>query len=175
VLATISLVTVAYFSDKLQLRSPFILAAQLTSLVGYIINISDAPSGVKYFGTYLCVIGTYTSIPGGVSWLANNLGGRYKRSVGMALQITVGNLGGAVATIIFRTQDEPRYLLGHGLEIMFISIGIVTLLITVFTYKRINARRDHEELLDQQQAAEPKKAGGAEHVGDRALSFRYTI
>ncbi|KAF9234654.1 MFS general substrate transporter [Melanogaster broomeanus] len=183
VLATTSLLTTAYFSDKLKLRSPFILAAQLTSLVGYIINISDAPSGVKYFGTYLCVIGTYTSIPGSVSWLvvfrfsrilvlANNLGGRYKRAVGMALQIAVGNLGGAVACIIFRTQDEPRYLLGHGLEIMFISIGVVTVLITVFTYKRINARRDREELLDQQQAAEPKKAGGTEHLGDRALSFR---
>ncbi|KAF9234656.1 MFS general substrate transporter [Melanogaster broomeanus] len=183
VLATISLLTAAHFSDKLKLRSPFIFAAQLTSLVGYIINISNAPSGVKYFGTYLCVIGTYTSIPGSFidtaddNRLANNLGGRYKRAVGMALQISVGNLGGVVASIIFRTQDEPRYLLGHGLEIMFTSIGLIVLLLTVLTYKRINARRDREELLDQQQGekAEPKQAGGAGPLGDRALSFRYTI
>ncbi|KAF9234657.1 MFS general substrate transporter [Melanogaster broomeanus] len=118
-LATMSIVTFAYWSDKIKLRSPFIFAGQSIALAGYLLNISDAPSGVKYFGTYLCVIGSYSSSPGSVSWLANNLGGRYKRAVGMALQISVGNLGGAIACNIFRSQDEPRYLLGHGLEIMF--------------------------------------------------------
>ncbi|KAF9234658.1 MFS general substrate transporter [Melanogaster broomeanus] len=178
VLATIILVTFAHWSDKLKLRSPFLFAAQLIALVGYIINISDAPSGVKYFGTYLCVIGSYSGIPGSVSWLANNLGGRYKRSVGMALQLAVGNLGGAVASNIFRSQDEPRYLLGHGLEIMFLSIGLVTLPVIVLVYKRINSRRDREELLKQQsgEKAEPEpEEGGAESMGDRAPSFRYTI
>ncbi|KAF9230450.1 major facilitator superfamily domain-containing protein, partial [Melanogaster broomeanus] len=142
VLATITLVTFAHWSDKLKLRSPFIFAGQLIALAGYVINISDAPSGVKYFGTYLCVIGSYSSGPGSISWLANNLGGRYKRAVGMALQMTVGNLGGAVASNIFRSQDEPRYVLGHGLEIVFISIGLVTLPVIVLVYKRINSRRD---------------------------------
>ncbi|KAF9230451.1 MFS general substrate transporter [Melanogaster broomeanus] len=163
VLATICLVTIAHWSDKLKLRSPFIFATQLIALSGYIINISDAPSGVKYLGTYL---------------LANNLGGRYKRAVGMALQIGVGNLGGAVACNIFRSQDGPRYLLGYGLEIMFISIGLVTLPVIVLVYKRINSQRDREELLKQQsgEKAEPEpEKGGAESMGDRAPSFRYTI
>lgn len=31
----------------------------------------------------------------------------------MAIQIGVGNLGGAVASNIYRAQDEPRYLLGR--------------------------------------------------------------
>lgn len=43
---------------------------------------------------------------------ANNLEGKYKRAVGMALVITMGNFGGAIASNIFRTQDAPRYLLG---------------------------------------------------------------
>ncbi|KAF9234659.1 major facilitator superfamily domain-containing protein [Melanogaster broomeanus] len=169
------LVTFAHWSDKLKLRSPFIFAAQLIALVGYIINISDAPSGVKYFGTYLCVIGSYSSGPGSISWLANNLGGRYKRAVGMALQMSVGNLGGAVACNIFRSQDEPRYLLGHGLEIAFISIGLVTLPVTVLVYKRINSRRDREELLQEQsgEKAEPEpEEGGAGPMGDRCIEFQ---
>jgi hypothetical protein len=58
----------AHFSDKVKLRSPFIFAAQLIALLGYIINILDVPSGIKYFGTYLCVIGTFSGVPGGVSW-----------------------------------------------------------------------------------------------------------
>lgn len=45
--------------------------------------------------------------------LANNLNGKYKRAVGLALQICIGNLGGIIASNIFRTKDEPRYILGR--------------------------------------------------------------
>jgi len=58
----------AYFSDKKKLRSPFIFAAQLINLIGYIINITDAPSGVKYFGTFWCVVGGYTAGTGPIIW-----------------------------------------------------------------------------------------------------------
>lgn len=45
--------------------------------------------------------------------LGNNLSGQYKRAVGMALQIGIGNFGGAVASNVYRSQDEPRYLVGR--------------------------------------------------------------
>ncbi|KAF8119698.1 hypothetical protein EV363DRAFT_1494747 [Boletus edulis] len=119
----------------------------LIALTGYVINISNAPSSVKYFGTFLCVIGSYSAFPGSISWLANNLGGRYKRAVGLAIQIGVGNMGGAIASNIYRTRDEPRYILEHGLEIMFLGIGIVTLPFTVLT-QRTNAKRDLAKSLE---------------------------
>ncbi|KAF8835337.1 MFS general substrate transporter [Paxillus ammoniavirescens] len=166
-LAAVNLLVFAHFSDKVKLRSPFIFAAQLIALLGYIINISDVPSGIKYFGTYLCVIGTFSAVPGGVSWLANNLQGKYKRAVGMALQIGMGNLGGMVGSNIFRVQDEPRFLLGYGLAIMFISIGMIAVPIIALVYKHINARRDREDLLKKQwgENVEPKEAD----------PFRYTL
>lgn len=37
-------------------------------LVGFAINISEAPSGVKYFGTFLVVGGSYAAFPGVVAW-----------------------------------------------------------------------------------------------------------
>ena len=45
--------------------------------------------------------------------LGNNLSGQYKRGVGMALHIGVGNFAGAFASNIFRTTDAPRYILGR--------------------------------------------------------------
>lgn len=42
------LLTFAYWSDRLQKRSPFILAGLLMCLVGFSINISNAPSGPFY-------------------------------------------------------------------------------------------------------------------------------
>ena len=45
--------------------------------------------------------------------LGNNLAGHYKRGVGMALHIGIGNFGGAIASNIYRTQDAPRYIIGR--------------------------------------------------------------
>lgn len=58
----------AYYSDKKKLRSPFIFTAQLIALIGFIINITDASSGVKYFGTFWCVAGSYTAGTGPIIW-----------------------------------------------------------------------------------------------------------
>ncbi|KAF9243452.1 MFS general substrate transporter, partial [Melanogaster broomeanus] len=169
-------VTFAHFSDKARLRSPFIFAGQSIALVGFIINISDAPSGVKYFGLFLCLMGSSTT-SGVVTWLANNLGGKYKRATGIAIVIMVANIGGAIASNIFRSQDAPRYILGLGFEIAFISMGLTVIVITAFTYKHINSARDRAELLQPQKGekGEPKERGGAKPIGDRALSFRYTL
>jgi len=66
--SAIVLLFFAYFSDKLRLRWPFILAGLLSSAAGYAINISDASNGAKYFGTFLCIAGSYSSLPGVVAW-----------------------------------------------------------------------------------------------------------
>ena len=58
----------AIASDTLKMRSPFIGAGLLLCLIGFAINISDAAIGVKYFGTFLCVSGSYAAITGIVAW-----------------------------------------------------------------------------------------------------------
>ena len=45
--------------------------------------------------------------------LGNNLAGQYKRGVGMALQIGIGNFAGAIASNVYRSQDSPRFIIGR--------------------------------------------------------------
>ncbi|KAG6331912.1 hypothetical protein ID866_7174 [Astraeus odoratus] len=156
VLGVVVLGIFAYYSDKTKLRSPFLFAAQVVTLVGYILNISNVPYGVKYFGTY---------------WIANNLEGKYKRAVGMALVLTIGHFGGAIASNIFRAQDAPRYLLGYGLEIMFIGISMITIPIVAFTYYHLNAAKD---ALDRQME-EAVAEGHGDGVFKEKRNFRYTL
>ncbi|KAF9232251.1 hypothetical protein BU15DRAFT_67628 [Melanogaster broomeanus] len=75
--------------------------------------------------------------------------GKYKGPGGLALQISTGSVDGAIPSI-FRSQDAPRFIYGIGLKIICRGAGLVAVLITAFTYKRINAARDCEELLQQQ-------------------------
>ncbi|KAH7921931.1 MFS general substrate transporter [Leucogyrophana mollusca] len=175
VVATIVLLVFAHYSDKLKTRSPFVLAGLVMCLIGFSINISNASSGAKYFGTFFCVTGSYAAFPGIVCWLGNNLAGQYKRGVGMALHIGIGNLSGAVASNIYRTQDSPRFILGHGIELMFVGIGFITLPIIVLVYRRINRRRDEDARLALEQGEKNRYTPQElRELGDRAPDFRYT-
>ncbi|KAF5328441.1 hypothetical protein D9619_013250 [Psilocybe cf. subviscida] len=166
----------AYYSDKMKKRSPFILLGLTFILIGFSINISNAPHGVKYFGTFFVVSGAYASFPGVVAWLGNNLAGQYKRGIGMALHIGIGNFSGAIAANIYRAQDSPRFLLGHGLELMFVGIGFIATPIVILSYMRINKKRD-EAQREALESGETNKYTNKQlrEMGDRAPDFRYTL
>ncbi|KAF9075372.1 MFS general substrate transporter [Rhodocollybia butyracea] len=175
IFATAVLGIFAYYSDKLLVRSPFVFASLILCLVGFAINISNASSGAKYFGTFLVVAGAYAGFPGVVVWLSNNLSGSYKRGVGMAFHIGIGNFAGAIASNIFRTQDKPRFILGHGIELMFVGIGLITLPIIVLMYKRINRKR--AEFMDRVAEGLEKMPSPEELrvLGDKSPDFQYIL
>ncbi|KAJ7761116.1 MFS general substrate transporter [Mycena metata] len=186
VLAAIVLFVFAHWSDRLKLRFPFIITGFVLSLIGFSINISNAPSGVKYFGTFFCVTGAYAPVPGIIAWcvlvssmgwitlanymyrLANNLSGQEKRGVGIALQIGVAHFGGTFASNMYRTQDKPRYLVGHGCELMFVAIGLIS---------RENSRREGamRVALERGENELYSEKVGWRKMGDRAPNFRYTL
>lgn len=49
--------------------------------------------------------------------LGGNLSGQYKRGIGMAVHIGIGNFSGAIASNIYRTRDAPRFALGRKAHI----------------------------------------------------------
>ena len=69
----LTLLLFAHYSDKIKMRSPFILIGLTMLLIGFSINISDVPRGAKYFGTFFCVAGSYASFPGVVAWYGFSL------------------------------------------------------------------------------------------------------
>lgn len=75
-----------------------------------------------------------------------------------------------MASNFYRQKDAPHYVLGHALELGFISVGIVAAFILIFSYVGINKKRD------RQMAAGEDGRYTAEELsdkGDRALTFRY--
>ncbi|OBZ76243.1 hypothetical protein A0H81_02952 [Grifola frondosa] len=122
VFASIVLLIFAIWSDKIRLRSPFILAGLVMCLIGFAINISDVA-----IAEILRDLFGRRRILRSVPRLGNNLAGHYKRGIGMALDIGIGNFAGAIASNIYRSQDAPRYIIGHGIELMFVGIGFISL------------------------------------------------
>lgn len=167
--AAILAVVFAYLSDRIGKRSPFVISFLFMMIVGFAMCISSSNPRVIYGGVFVATCAIYPSFPGNISWLSNNLAGGYKRSAGMALQIGVGNLGGAFASNFYRTRDSPRYTLGHALELGFISVGIIAASIQVFAYTTINKRRDRIVNEDGEQLSQKELAA----KGDKATTFRY--
>ncbi|KAJ3565341.1 hypothetical protein NP233_g7691 [Leucocoprinus birnbaumii] len=176
VVATTVLYIFAFYSDKIKKRYPFILAGLTFCLIGFAINISDAPHGVKYFGTFFVVTGSYAAFPGVVAWLGNNLAGQYKRGIGMAMHIGIGNFSGAIASNIYRSRDSPRFIIGHGVELMFVGIGFICVPIAVISYMRINKSRDEAQRQAIERGEQNKYTPQQlREMGDRAPDFRYML
>lgn len=168
--AAIIAVVVAYFSDRVGKRSPFVVSCMLAILVGFILCISTSNPGVVYAGVFIATAGIYSSFAGNIAWLSNNLAGDYKRSAGMAIQIGAGNLGGAFASNFYRQRDSPRYVLGHALEIGFTSVGLVAAVILIVNYMRINKKRAKIVREGGHNQFTPEELS---EMGDRAVTFRY--
>ena len=75
-----------------------------------------------------------------------------------------------MASNFYRSEDGPRFILGHALELGFIVAGIIAGFVLVFVYSRINKKRDQamangaEAQFTDQELSEK---------GDRAVTFRY--
>ena len=102
--AAILAVIVAYCSDRVGKRSPFILGPLVLMAAGFAMCIGSSNPRVVYGGVFLAACAIYPAFPGVIAWLSNNLAGSYKRSAGMAIQIGVGNLGGVR---LLSPQDLP--------------------------------------------------------------------
>jgi MFS family permease len=170
--AAISSVTVAYLSDRQKLRFPFVFGSLLAAFIGLIITIASSSSGavpgLVYAGVFITVCGLYPAFPANVTWLANNVAGESKRSVAMAIHIGFGNMGGAIASNLYRTQDAPKYLLALGIDLGFVFAALLAAITLRLTYARINKRRG--QAMDGEHAVE-----NVNGLGDRALTFRYML
>jgi sugar phosphate permease len=68
-LGAITYVIVAYFSDRQQMRGPYVVAFAIVSVIGYGILLSNSGSGVHYFGCYVVACGLYVVLGIPLSWL----------------------------------------------------------------------------------------------------------
>ncbi|KAK3938196.1 major facilitator superfamily transporter [Diplogelasinospora grovesii] len=168
--AALLAVVFAYLSDRVGKRSPFIITCLLVMMVGFSMCISTSKPGVVYAGVFVAACAIYPAFPGVITWLSNNLAGSCKRSAGMAIQIGIGNLGGAMASNFYRQKDGPRYILGHGLELGFIAAGLFAAIILLTSYTAINKKRERQM---SEGALSNYTSEELSAMGDRAPTFRY--
>lgn len=103
-------IVVAWFSDKYQMRSPFIVMGMSLNLIGrshwgqhhwyakdpgYILLATIPAVGGRYFALFVVAMGLYITPGLNVTWIGNNTQGHFKRSTAVGLNQLIGNSAGA--------------------------------------------------------------------------------
>lgn len=185
---------VAFFSDRLGVRAPFLAGSYATMILGFLIA-AVAPKAA-YAGVFIAACGVYPAFPGMITWCSNNLASSRKRGVAMAVVIGMGSFGGGMGANFYRQRDAPRYVLGHCLNLGFVTMGAAAGAVLYLRYVLENRRRGEErsrrEAAVEREVERVRKDGreaeervrhqflvGKEEElarkGDRSVWFRYML
>ncbi|KAK2785261.1 hypothetical protein FQN53_007837 [Emmonsiellopsis sp. PD_33] len=175
VFALLVTITASFLSDRYESRSNFIIYPSIIGTIGYI-GLLALPHpglpGATYGMLFVVAFGLYPVIVGILSWNANNLAGSWKRSIGVALQISIGGLGGAVGSNIFLSKEAPHYWTGYG-----VSLGgnILGLFAAVFLRWKLNKANKEREAMSLDEIHEKYTDEELREMGDRSPLFRYHL
>ncbi|KAF2098646.1 major facilitator superfamily transporter, partial [Rhizodiscina lignyota] len=174
VVACFLCISAGFIEDRHRQRGIYQIGFCLVAMVGFIMLLASESSHVKYAGTFLAAAGIYPNVPACVAWNSNNIGGSTKRSVGIAMQVLLGNLGGVISGYSFLPKDEPRYIPGYGMLAGMCAFAAL-LSFGMAVYLRIENKSRGER-----NAKKPEEYTAAEKIqerdlGDYASFFRYTV
>ncbi|KZP00693.1 MFS general substrate transporter [Calocera viscosa TUFC12733] len=159
----------AFISDHLAVRGPLVALLLLVSGFGFMMLLIDHTHfSVRYGGTFLACMGTYTGVPLMMSWCAANYGSETKRAVALALMIGFGQCFSVVASFIWPTTDSPFYRKGFILCMTWSFFGAALAALLSTHFRLTNLARDRRE-------GRPEK-GATPQTGtlaDKAPGFRY--
>jgi MFS family permease len=109
----VMLLILAFTSDALRLRSPFIVLGFLLTFTGFMIyaGIDDVQAQLQ-LAYYACFMMTWgTSAPSVLlsTWYNNNVAHEGRRMFLTSMGVPLANLMGVVSSNIFREKDKPKY------------------------------------------------------------------
>ncbi|KKK13961.1 hypothetical protein ARAM_000201 [Aspergillus rambellii] len=112
VLAGILMGSTSWAGDKYRMRAPVLVFNSLVTLVGLpVMGFAQNPA-VRFFGVFLTTAGANANIPASMAYQANNIRGQWTRAFASAILVGFGGVGGIAGSLIFRSQDAPRYIPG---------------------------------------------------------------
>ena len=129
VFAAIVMYTEGLISDRIKFRVPFLYFNAVVSIIGLVVLGFAPQKGVRFFGCFLTVAGSNSNIPFALTFQHNNIVGQWKRAFCSASLVGFGGIGGIVGSIVFRSQDAPKYR--FGLWSCVFASGLVIVCVTI--------------------------------------------
>lgn len=101
-----------HIADRYRFRGPILVFNAVLAITGLVLLGWIKADAVRYFGIFLITGGAQANVPAAMAYMANNVLGQWQRAFSSAAFVAGGGLGGISGSLIFRSQDAPRYLNG---------------------------------------------------------------
>ncbi|KEF55077.1 uncharacterized protein A1O9_08730 [Exophiala aquamarina CBS 119918] len=173
IVAAVLTLSAAVLSDHLKRRYEILMASCLLTIIGYAILFAmhSVPVGARYFAVYLMTGGGFAAQTISIVWLSNNMGGHYKRAIGVAMQIGFGNIAGIIASFIYLQSEAPTYHTGFGTGLGMLFAGILAATGYFIYLRRENAARD----AGRRDWRHTLPADELDNLGDDDPKFRFIL
>ncbi|OKL64186.1 hypothetical protein UA08_01004 [Talaromyces atroroseus] len=159
----ISFTALAWWADRITRFAPFLIGANIISIIGYILLLAvKTNEAVRYFATYLCVVGCYLGPGINLAWLNVNVAPHHRRSTAVGVQQSIANTAGIVAGQVYRSSP---YVLGNAF-----SLGAVCLSQLLVLTKTLYLKR---QITVKERIAEGEEDKRKVTHGDRAVDYKY--
>uniref|UniRef100_A0A0B7KJV9 Major facilitator superfamily (MFS) profile domain-containing protein n=1 Tax=Bionectria ochroleuca TaxID=29856 RepID=A0A0B7KJV9_BIOOC len=170
----VSYYTVAWLSDRHQLRGPYLVVCNAICMLGYGLSLLPESAGVPvhYFATFLVAIGLFVGVGLPLSWLPTNNPRYGKRTTATAIQISICNCSGVMAPFLYPLKDSPRYVKGYAVSIGLLAVGMTTFGSLSYYLHTVNQRRRAGK---EDYKIEGMSDAEIDALGDKSPRFMYTI
>ena len=173
----ISSVIFSQISDRFYWRMPFVVIPFSLVVIAFSVMLSlqgdfENRVGAAYTAVVIACVGIYPAMPAAVAWVGNNLAPASRRAVGLALNISVGNLGGIMGSYMFFESDAPSYNIGFGLSLAFALAGLVSALAAEAAFMVGNRRKAG---MSPEEVREKYTQDQLLQMGDKSPLFKYTL
>ncbi|KAL2262577.1 hypothetical protein VTK26DRAFT_907 [Humicola hyalothermophila] len=170
VAACLVAIAIAYASDKTHQRGIWLAAFSCLAVIGFAILRWETRASIRYMAVYFVTVGAFPGGPGFLSWAMNNSAGPGVRAVSSAYVVTLGTIGGIVATWTYVRDDAPKYFTGHAInlggQIATVCLAVFGIFYCMYENRaRAAGKRDHrlEGLSEEEQLK----------LGNRHPNYRY--
>lgn len=172
--AFLVVVTTAYYSDRMQTRSTFIILHALLATLGYgTIAITgymrSANTMIRYIALYPAVAGFFSAITIIITWTLNNQQTGSKKGTGMAILNVIGQMGPLLGTSIFPDEDGPYYVKGMTVCAGFMLLAGI--LAAVLRWVLIKENKNAGEARGGEYAGVPLEDGETVHLRRKKFEF----
>ncbi|KAI0473575.1 major facilitator superfamily domain-containing protein [Xylariaceae sp. FL0804] len=145
----VMLLVLAFTSDALKIRFPFICLGFAFTFIGFIIYAAlpdvEAQRRVAYFATFMMCWGTSAPSVLLSAWYNNNIAHEGQRLTLTSVGVPLANLMGLVASNVFREQDAPKYAPALITTASFGAAGCVIAALLGLYMLLDNRRRNHQQ------------------------------
>ncbi|KAG2220157.1 hypothetical protein INT45_013855, partial [Circinella minor] len=171
---TVVCIVLCILSDHFRTRGIIIggvVAVLITVAFAILLAVPMEATGIRYMAIFFATAGAFTGSPMQIGWLVENAAGPMVRAIASATGVSIGSLGGLLATWTYLKTEAPEYTVGHAINL---AAGIIILCIAVIATVNLRWKNRQRALGKKDYILQDLSQEEIDELGHSHPNFRFT-